>query len=40
MYTTEIFWLISWPVLIFLSYRLVLLALRRFEKNQVDPDGH
>ena len=34
MYTTEIIWLIIWPVLIFVSYRLVLLALKRFEKKE------
>jgi len=33
MYTTEIMWLIIWPVLIFVSYRLVLIALKRFEKK-------
>ncbi len=33
MYTMEIIWLIIWPVLIFVSYRLVLVALRKFEKK-------
>ncbi len=33
MYTMEIIWLIIWPVLIFISYRLVLVALKRFEKK-------
>jgi len=33
MYTTEIMWLIIWPVLIFISYRLVLVALKKFEKQ-------
>jgi len=33
MYTTEIIWLIIWPILIFVSYRAVLLALKRFEKK-------
>lgn len=33
MYTTEIIWLIMWPVMIFLSYRLVLVALKKFEKK-------
>ena len=33
MYTTEIIWLIIWPVLIFISYRLVLIALKKFEKK-------
>lgn len=33
MYTTEIIWLILWPILIYVSYRLVLVALKRFEKR-------
>jgi len=33
MYTTEIIWLILWPVLIYVSYRLVLVALKRYEKK-------
>jgi hypothetical protein len=33
MHTVEILWLISWPVLIYISYRLVLVALKKFEKN-------
>ncbi len=33
MYTTEIIWLIIWPVLIWVSYRLVLVALKRYEKK-------
>ncbi len=33
MYTMEIIWLILWPVLIFVSYRLVLVALKKFEKK-------
>lgn len=33
MYLTEILWLIAWPVLIFISYRLVLVALKKFEKK-------
>jgi len=33
MYTMEIIWLIIWPVLIFISYRLVLVALWKFEKK-------
>ena len=36
MYTTEIIWLLTWPVLIFLSYRLVLIALKRFESRRSD----
>ncbi len=34
MYLTEIMWLIIWPVLIFISYRLVLVALKKFEKKE------
>ena len=33
MYITEIMWLIIWPVLIFISYRLVLVAIKKFEKQ-------
>jgi hypothetical protein len=33
MYTTEILWLIAWPVLIYISYRLVLVAIKKFEKK-------
>jgi hypothetical protein len=31
MYTSQILWLLSWPVLIYISYRLVLLVLKKFE---------
>ncbi len=34
MYTEQIIWLISWPVLIWFSYKMVRLALNRFEKNE------
>ena len=34
MYTTEILWLISWPVIIWLSYKVVRLALNKFEKQE------
>jgi len=34
MYITEIIWLIIWPVLIFISYRLVLVAIKKFEKKE------
>ncbi len=33
-YLTEILWLLSWPVLIYISYRLVLLSLRKFEAKE------
>ncbi len=29
----QILWLLSWPVLIYVSYRLVLFALRTYEKK-------
>lgn len=29
----QILWLLSWPVLIYVSYRLVLLALKLYEKK-------
>ncbi|MFO7923312.1 MAG: hypothetical protein R6U58_06435 [Bacteroidales bacterium] len=32
-YLTNILWLLSWPVVIFLSYRASLFALRIFESN-------
>jgi hypothetical protein len=38
MYLTEILWLIAWPVLIFVSYRLVLVALKRFEKKNAEAE--
>ena len=33
MYIREILWLLSWPVLIYVSYRIILLAIAKFEKN-------
>lgn len=33
MYTTSIIWLITWPVFIYLSYRAVLFALKKFENK-------
>jgi len=38
MYTTEIIWLLIWPVLIILSYRLVLIAIKRFEKKRMQTE--
>lgn len=37
MYMTSILWYLSWPVLIYVSYRLVYFSVMRFEKNQWDP---
>jgi hypothetical protein len=33
MYTAEIISIITWPVLIWVSYRLVLIAIKKFEKK-------
>ena len=33
MYTGSIITYLMWPVIIFLAYRMVIWALRRFEKN-------
>lgn len=30
---TQILWLLSWPVLVYVSYRLVLIALKLYEKK-------
>lgn len=29
----QILWFLSWPVFIYLTYRLVLIALKKFEKK-------
>ncbi len=29
----QIIWLISWPIFIFATYRLVLFALKKFDKR-------
>lgn len=34
MYIIEILWLISWPVLIWFSYKMIRFALRKLEPNQ------
>ena len=31
MYTTPILWMLSWPVLIIISYQLVKLAVKKYE---------
>jgi hypothetical protein len=33
MYTTQILWILSWPVIIWFSYQMVKLAIKKFEKN-------
>ena len=32
MYTASIIWFASWPIFIFATYRLILFALRKFDK--------
>jgi hypothetical protein len=34
----SIIWLISWPVLIYVNYRVTLVALKMFEKNLTAED--
>ncbi len=34
MYTTQILWFISWPVLIWFAYKMTRLALNSFEKHE------
>ena len=36
MYIVQIISLLSWPVLIYVSYRLILFALKKFGEN-MDP---
>ncbi len=33
MYIKEILWLASWPVLIYVSYRLAYFAINKFENS-------
>jgi len=33
-YTTSLIWLATWPVLIYISYRLAVFNVNRFEKKQ------
>jgi len=33
MYTTPILWMLSWPVLIVVSYQLVKLAVKKYESK-------
>lgn len=33
MYTEQIIWFIIWPVFIWFSYKMVRMALKKFEKN-------
>ena len=34
MYTSSILWMLSWPVLIIISYQLVKLTIRKYESKQ------
>lgn len=34
MYTEQIIWFISWPVIVWFTYKMVRLALNKFEKNE------
>lgn len=33
MYTEPILWMLSWPVLIIISYQLIKLAIKKFESK-------
>ncbi len=33
MYTAQILWMLSWPVLIIVSYQLVKLAVKKYENR-------
>ena len=33
MYTAQIVWMLSWPVLIVVSYQLVKLAVKKYENR-------
>lgn len=35
-YLSEILWFLSWPVMIYLNYKLSELAIHKFEKNPAD----
>ena len=39
MYIKEILWLASWPVLIYVSYRLAYFAINKFENNIIKIHG-
>ncbi len=34
MYTEQILWFISWPVMVWFAYKMVRLAINKFEKNE------
>jgi len=33
MYTSSIIWMLTWPVLLIVSYQLIKLAVKKFEKK-------
>ena len=33
MYTSSILWMLSWPVLIIISYQLIKLAVKKYENK-------
>ncbi len=33
MYTSSIIWMLTWPVLIIISYQLIKLVVKKFEKK-------
>ena len=35
MYTSSILWMLSWPVLIVISYQLIKLVVRKYEAKHV-----
>ena len=37
MYTAQILWMLSWPLLIVVSYQLVKLAVKKYE-NRLEPE--
>ena len=34
MYLTSILWYLTWPLLIFVSYRIILYSVRKFEMRE------
>ena len=33
MYTSPIIWMLTWPVLLIISYQLIKIVVRKFEKK-------
>lgn len=38
MYWIEILWLLSWPLLIWVNYRIIRFVLAKYEKKFPEPD--